>query len=61
MGICWWAIYAQYAALTATDGGSGPMVFQGLYYLTSYFNQFGPNCTTWLVAGNALYSSYPFM
>ena len=25
--------------------------FQGLYYLSSYFNQFGPNCTTWLVAG----------
>ncbi|PRW58781.1 proton phosphate symporter [Chlorella sorokiniana] len=25
--------------------------FQVLYYLASFFNQFGPNCTTWLVAG----------
>ena len=25
--------------------------FQALYFLSSYFNQFGPNCTTWLVAG----------
>ena len=25
--------------------------FQALYYLSSFFNQFGPNCTTWLVAG----------
>jgi hypothetical protein len=23
---------------------------QALYFLSSYFNQFGPNCTTWLVA-----------
>jgi len=25
--------------------------FQFLYFMSSYFNQFGPNCTTWLVAG----------
>jgi hypothetical protein len=24
---------------------------QTLYFLTSFFNQFGPNCTTFLVAG----------
>lgn len=30
---------------------SGAQAFQALYYLSSYFNQFGPNATTWLVAG----------
>ena len=25
--------------------------FQAIYYLSSFFNQFGPNATTWLVAG----------
>ena len=25
--------------------------FQAMYYLSSFFNQFGPNATTWLVAG----------
>lgn len=25
--------------------------FQFLYFFSSYWNQFGPNCTTWLVAG----------
>lgn len=28
-------------------------VFQALYFLTSFFNQFGPNCTTWLVGSPA--------
>lgn len=27
--------------------------FQTLYFLTSFFNQFGPNCTSFLVAGEA--------
>lgn len=26
-------------------------VFQFLYFFSSFWNQFGPNCTTWLVAG----------
>jgi hypothetical protein len=26
----------------------GARTFQALYYLSSFFNQFGPNCTTWL-------------
>lgn len=25
--------------------------FQTMYYLSSFFNQFGPNCITFLVAG----------
>lgn len=29
----------------------GMYAFQALYYLSSFFNQFGPNATTWLVAG----------
>ena len=52
MGVCWLVIYGQYPSLTSTaDGGSGMRAFQGLYYVTTFFNQFGPNCTTWLVAG----------
>jgi hypothetical protein len=30
---------------------NGMHAFQALYYLASFFNQFGPNATTWLVAG----------
>ncbi len=30
---------------------AGAQAFQALYYLSSFFNQFGPNATTWLVAG----------
>ena len=30
---------------------AGMTAFQALYYLSSFFNQFGPNATTWLVAG----------
>jgi len=29
---------------------SGLRAFQALYFLSSFFNQFGPNCVTWLVA-----------
>ena len=46
-------IYAQWSnmgnAKTATAAGA--QAFQALYYLSSYFNQYGPNATTWLVAG----------
>ena len=30
---------------------NGVRALQALYYLSSFFNQFGPNATTWLVAG----------
>ena len=48
-----------YDQLTATEsdgktpinGGVNIRFFQTLYYLSSFFNQFGPNATTWLVAG----------
>ncbi|GAX73085.1 hypothetical protein CEUSTIGMA_g538.t1 [Chlamydomonas eustigma] len=30
---------------------AGAQAMQALYYLSSFFNQFGPNATTWLVAG----------
>ena len=39
---------AAYGPLTASKAGY--MGFQALYFLSSFFNQFGPNCTTWLVA-----------
>ncbi|KIZ06012.1 Inorganic phosphate transporter PHO84 [Monoraphidium neglectum] len=39
---------AGYHALTASTAGYH--AFQALYFLSSFFNQFGPNCTTWLVA-----------
>ena len=29
---------------------AGLHAFQALYYLASFFNQLGPNATTWLVA-----------
>jgi hypothetical protein len=41
----WNNMGSQYAT---HDGGEA---FQALYYLISFFNQFGPNATTWLVAG----------
>lgn len=44
------AIYWEYNALT-NNTTSGQNWFQAVYYLSSFFNQFGPNCTTWLVAG----------
>ena len=34
-----------------TSSPDGAKALQALYYLSSFFNQFGPNCTTWLVAG----------
>ncbi|GBF98449.1 proton phosphate symporter [Raphidocelis subcapitata] len=39
---------AGYGTLTASVAGYRG--FQTLYFLSSFFNQFGPNCTTWLVA-----------
>lgn len=42
-------IFVYWSTLTATV--SGIHLFQALYYLSSFFNQFGPNATTWLIAG----------
>ena len=39
---------AAFGPLTASKAGY--RAFQALYFLSSFFNQFGPNCTTWLVA-----------
>ncbi|GBF93836.1 proton phosphate symporter [Raphidocelis subcapitata] len=39
---------AGYPALTASTAGY--RAFQALYFLSSFFNQAGPNSTTWLVA-----------
>lgn len=44
-GIC----AAAYPSLLSSNNGL--MAFQALYFLSSFWNQFGPNCTTWLVAG----------
>ena len=54
-------IYAQWGNMAVPCKGSasppscasvgGAQAFQALYYLSSFFNQFGPNATTWLVAG----------
>lgn len=46
---------AAFPILTASKPGL--MTFQALYFLTSFWNQFGPNCTTWLVAGKQLVTS----
>jgi len=44
------------AALWGTLTGSvtGTKVFQFIYFFSSFWNQFGPNCTTFLVAGERL-------
>ncbi|KAJ9505419.1 hypothetical protein QJQ45_027488 [Haematococcus lacustris] len=45
-------IYGQWENMGAHGApGAGVQAFQALYYLSSFFNQFGPNATTWLVAG----------
>jgi hypothetical protein len=36
---------------TLTASATGLRAFQFLYFFSSFWNQFGPNCTTWLVAG----------
>lgn len=52
MFICSMIIYAQWSEFTsAANQPQGMRIFQALYFLFSFFNQFGPNCTTWLVAG----------
>jgi MFS family permease len=38
---------------TLTASETGLRAFQALYFLSSFFNQFGPNCTTWLVAAES--------
>ncbi|WIA41970.1 hypothetical protein OEZ86_009273 [Tetradesmus obliquus] len=35
---------------TLTASEAGLRAFQFLYFFSSFWNQFGPNCTTWLVA-----------
>ena len=45
-------IYAQWDNMNSTANlPQGMQWFQALYYLSSFFNQFGPNCTTFLVSG----------
>jgi len=46
-------IYGQWdnMAIKGTATTQGAQAMQALYYLSSFFNQFGSNCTTWLVAG----------
>jgi hypothetical protein len=51
MFIFYLIIYCQWNNMTCKTCTSGAQAFQALYYLSSYFNQFGPNATTWLVAG----------
>jgi hypothetical protein len=42
-------IYAQWENMGAKGAPqAGVHAFQALYYLSSFFNQFGPNATTWL-------------
>ena len=41
-----------YGALTGS--ASGIKAFQFIYFFSSFWNQFGPNCTTFLVAGMTL-------
>jgi hypothetical protein len=36
---------------TLKASATGLRAFQFLYFFSSFWNQFGPNCTTWLVAG----------
>ena len=38
-------------SLTASEAGLH--AFQFLYFFSSFWNQFGPNATTWLVAGES--------
>ncbi|GAX75042.1 hypothetical protein CEUSTIGMA_g2486.t1 [Chlamydomonas eustigma] len=46
-------IYGQWnnMAVVGIASNHGAQAMQALYYLSSFFNQFGPNATTWLVAG----------
>ncbi|GAX74530.1 hypothetical protein CEUSTIGMA_g1979.t1 [Chlamydomonas eustigma] len=45
-------IYGAWSHLGSTSASQqGTQALQALYYLISFFNQFGPNATTWLVAG----------
>ncbi len=46
-------IYAAWYPMgrPASATAQGAQAMQALYYLSSFFNQFGPNATTWLVAG----------
>jgi len=37
-----------------TGSKTGGKVFQFIYFFSSFWNQFGPNCTTFLVAGKRL-------
>jgi hypothetical protein len=37
-----------------TSSAAGAKAFQFIYFFSSFWNQFGPNCTTFLVAGKNL-------
>jgi len=52
----WLILFLLPAALWGTLTGSvtGTKVFQFIYFFSSFWNQFGPNCTTFLVAGRRL-------
>jgi len=52
MFVIYIVIYAQWQYMNSTIYlPSGIQWFQALYYLSTWFQQFGPNATTWLVAG----------
>ena len=46
------AIWGEWDNMATNNASAnGARALQALYYLSSFFNQFGPNATTWLVAG----------
>lgn len=47
------------APRTPTCAAPSARAPQALYFLSSYFNQFGPNCTTWLVAAEVFPTGAP--
>lgn len=59
-GSYWWALICPqgfaYDKLTATSSGTDAFVF--LYCLTNFFQNFGPNTTTFIVPGEAFPTRY---
>ena len=51
VAVCFYVAAGAYGPLT-TKGGI--QSFQFLYFFASFWGQFGPNCTTFLLAGEAL-------
>ena len=52
VSILYFICAAKYDQLTKKSNAG---VFEFLYFFASFWGQFGPNCTTWLLAG-ALWS-----